>query len=167
MLIYGIDPGLSGAIAVLANGELMDVQDLPVVAVSGGTVKRALDPAALAALLRGWRAQIGVDAEHAAIEFVAARPGQGVAGVFSLGHTAGAIAGVVATLGIPSQLVTPMKWKRALGVSSDKTDARAAASRLFPSHAGRWARVRDDGRAEAALIAFWAWSAAWAWRNWQ
>lgn len=34
-----------------------------------------------------------------------------------------------------------------------KDGSRARASELMPRHAGQWVRVKDDGRAEAALIA--------------
>lgn len=156
MLTIGVDPGLSGAIAVCVNGVLREVADLPTVLVGGGSVKRQIDPAALAAIIRDWRARYGVDSEMAAIERVASRPKQGVASVFSLGHSAGIIAGVVAALGVPSAMVAPQVWKRAYMLGKDKAEARAMASGLFPDHAGKWARVKDDGRAEAALLARYA-----------
>jgi len=53
-------------------------------------------------------------------------------------------------------LVAPATWKRALGgIPAEKDAARARASQLMPSASGYWARKKDDGRAEAALIAFW------------
>ena len=61
---------------------------------------------------------------------------------------------VVAANFIPLTMVAPLKWKRALGVPADKDGARARASQLLPAHAGLWCRVKDDGRAEAALIAY-------------
>lgn len=159
MLTYGIDPGLSGAVSVALDGVVRDVRDMPTVQTSAGTVRRQVDPAGLAAVIREWRAAYGVDAEWAVIERVAARPGQGVASVFSFGHSAGCAAGVIAALGIPHELAAPQTWKRAFALGRDKSEARAVASRLCPQLAGQWARVRDDGRAEAALMAIYGWRA--------
>jgi hypothetical protein len=53
--------------------------------------------------------------------------------------------------------VTPTKWKRALGLGADKGDSRRRAMETWPYMASKFARVKDDGRAEAALIAWWHW----------
>lgn len=157
MLMYGLDPGLDGAIAVLVNGALHDVRDIPTRQEGGGTVKRRLDSAGLAAIIRDWRAQLGPDSELAVIERVGAMPKQGVASVFSFGHTAGAIEGVLLALGCPVEFVAPASWKRALGLGRDKADSRAKASLLFPAHAGNWLRALDHNRAEAVLLAAYGW----------
>lgn len=157
MLTYGIDVGVTGAVAVLCNGRLEDVADLPAVQVGAGVVRRQIDPAALAAILRGWRARYGVDAEMAVIERVASMPRQGVSSVFSLGHSAGIVHGVVAALGIPWQTVAPQTWKRQFGLGRDKQESRSAASRLYPEQAGRWALVKHHNRAEAVLLARYGW----------
>jgi crossover junction endodeoxyribonuclease RuvC len=160
MVCYGVDVGITGAIAVTVNGRLMDVADLPAHVVSAGTVKRQLDPAGLASTIRGWRAQYGVDAEMAVIERVGSMPGQGVASVFSLGHSLGAVQGALAALGVPSTLVAPQTWKRSFGLGKDKSASQAEASRLFPQHAGRWALVKHHNRAEAVLLAAYGWKEA-------
>jgi crossover junction endodeoxyribonuclease RuvC len=53
--------------------------------------------------------------------------------------------------------ITPPVWKRAIGIPPGKEGAKVAARseaiRRWPSQAGLFARVKDDGRAEAALIA--------------
>jgi hypothetical protein len=51
--------------------------------------------------------------------------------------------------------VSPAKWKKALGLSADKGASRRRAIELWPERAQWFARVKDDGRAEAALIAYW------------
>lgn len=153
VLTYGVDVGLNGAIAVCVGRELARVADMPTVLVGGGKVTRQVDPAGVAALIRRWRVELGHDFEHAVIERVAARPGQGVASVFSFGHSAGIVAGVLAALQIPVEYVGPQAWKRSYRIGPDKSSSRAKASELFPAHAGQWLRVKDDGRAEAALIA--------------
>ncbi|NJD35375.1 MAG: hypothetical protein FIA96_11180 [Betaproteobacteria bacterium] len=147
-LYLGIDPGLTGALALLDDkGSMHSVEDLPVMARGKGRVKHEIDPAALARLLRPHADQIAL----AVVEQVGSMPGQGVASVFSMGHTLGSITGVVQALGIPLRLVTPAVWKREAGISSDKNLARSEASRLFP--AAPLDRVKDHNRAEALLLA--------------
>jgi crossover junction endodeoxyribonuclease RuvC len=157
VIVYGIDPGVTGAIALLVDGRLEAVADLPAHAVSTGTVKRRLDAAALAAIVRDWRGRHGVDAELAVVERVGSMPGQGVASVFSLGHTAGVVEAVLLTLGVPVEYAAPGTWKRAMGLTADKSASQAVASRMFPAHAGTWSRVKDHNRAEAVLLAAWGW----------
>jgi len=52
--------------------------------------------------------------------------------------------------------ITPPTWKRAVGIPPGKDGAKDAARseaiRRWPDRAGLFARVKDDGRAEAALI---------------
>lgn len=147
-LFLGIDPGLTGALALLdARGALFQVEDLPTIARGKGKVRQEIDAAALARLLRPHAADI----ELAVVEQVSAMPGQGVASVFSLGHTLGAIVGVLQALAIPLHLVTPAQWKKAAGVSADKDLVRAAAVRLYP--AAPLDRKKDHNRAEALLLA--------------
>jgi crossover junction endodeoxyribonuclease RuvC len=152
MIIAGIDPGLSGAVALLdaETGLVIDVFDVPTLALSrGGKAKRELDAHALAGALG--RDRIG----HAFVEFVGAMPGQGVSSVFAFGKAYGIAIGVLATLGVPMTFVSPVSWKRSLGVPAAKDGARARASQLLPAAAHHWPLVKHDGRAEAALIAYW------------
>jgi len=157
VLIIGIDIGVTGAVALMRNGELVDVTDLPAHEVGTGSVKSQVDPAGLSAIVRDWRTQYGIDAEMAVLERVSSMPGQGVASVFSLGHSLGAVSGALAALGIPTRYVTPAAWKRAMALGRDKSQAQALASQMFPVHAGKWARVKDHNRAEAALLAAYGW----------
>lgn len=157
MIVFGVDPGLTGALAVLINGRLVDVADLPVREEGGGTVKRRLDAAVLAAMVREVRRQHGVDSELAVIERVGAMPKQGVASVFSLGHTAGVIEATMLALGVPVEFADPVRWKRLAGLGKDKSDARAKASLLYPEQAGFWRLKGQHNRAEAALIARYGW----------
>jgi crossover junction endodeoxyribonuclease RuvC len=93
-------------------------------------------------------------AGHAFDEGVGARPGEGAVGAFAFGRAKGVIEGVLAAAGVPVTFVSPPAWKRAVGLTlASKDAARAAAIRLWPGHAELFARVKDDGRAEAALIA--------------
>jgi crossover junction endodeoxyribonuclease RuvC len=57
---------------------------------------------------------------------------------------------------IPHQLVTAAKWKKYFNLSQDKGISRRLASERFPHDAEQFSRVKDDGRAEAALLALYA-----------
>jgi hypothetical protein len=56
--------------------------------------------------------------------------------------------------GIPTFEVDPSVWKKSMHLSTDKNASRALASQYFPDCSDQWQRVKDDGRAEAALIAY-------------
>ena len=143
MIYAGIDPGLSGAIAFDCGGS-WEIYDMPV--VQGRTGKNQIAISTLAAILRDY------EISHAFIEDVHAMPKQGVSSSFNFGFGCGVIQGVVSTLKIPYTVVTPQKWKKAMGVTADKDSSRARAMQLFPEAGPRFARKKDDGRAEAALI---------------
>jgi crossover junction endodeoxyribonuclease RuvC len=73
---------------------------------------------------------------------------------FAFGRARGVIEGVLAACGLPCKFITPACWKRAVGLTlASKDAARSEAIRRWPGHAALFARVKDDGRAEAALIA--------------
>ena len=145
--IIGIDPGLGGALALLHDGEL-EIHDMPT--IQDGT-KRRVDHAQLAVILDLWAKWQGVTC---VIEKVASMPGNGHAGAFTFGRAAGVVIGAVAANFIPIVEVTPQVWKRKTQTPTDKDGARLRASELFPRYASQWSRVKDDGRAEAAIIAY-------------
>ena len=152
--LLGIDPGLDGAIAILnKNGELIEVFDMPTVEVKvGKSMKRRVSPELLTSELRGkWEM---VDA--AWVEQVASSPQMGVSSAFSFGESYGILKGVLAAMHIPCHTVLPGVWKRDLKLNASKDGSRAKAIQLWPAHAGEFKRVKDDGRAESALIAHWA-----------
>lgn len=143
----GIDPGLSGAMAVVTpSGDLVTVFDLPV--MGEGKAAR-IDAASLARLI----SEFGP--AKAVVEQVGSMPGQGVASTFAFGRAVGVLAGVLGALAVPTAYVAPGTWKRSYGLASAKEDARRRAIELWPAHAALFARKKDHGRAEAALIARW------------
>jgi crossover junction endodeoxyribonuclease RuvC len=151
MLIVGIDPGISGAIAaVTPSGSLQWVHDMPVRDAGKKTRKaNEIDGVSLARLLRVHVADIG----EVWIEEVSAMPGQGVSSMFSLGDSRGCIRGVCEALGLSTQRVHPTTWKRSCGLlGADKGASRAMAIRLYPG-CDVLARKKDHGRAEAILLA--------------
>jgi crossover junction endodeoxyribonuclease RuvC len=151
--IIGVDPGASGAIAILEdNGKLVHVFDMPSVEIiTGGKAKRRVSPEMLAAELRLYADQGAV----AYVEQVGAMPGQGVSSMFAFGQAFGIVLGVMAGLAIPTQTVTPGKWKKDLKLNGGKDASRAKAAQVWPAQAGEFKRVKDDGKAEAGLIALW------------
>lgn len=149
--IIGIDPGLSGAIACCHAGA-WTIVDMPVLTLARNRkTKREIDLPRLTETLRDM-AWASSDA-HAVIEQVGAMPGQGVSSVFSFGKSYGCTLGILAALQIPVTPVAPVTWKKAMGVNAGKDGCRARAAQLLPGSATAFARVKDDGRAEAALIA--------------
>ena len=89
----------------------------------------------------------------AVLEQVSAMPGQSAPATFRFGQGYGAIEMALAAHQIPVKYVTPSVWKKHFKLSKDKGASRGLATRHFPQHADAFARVKDDGRAEAALIA--------------
>lgn len=143
-LILGVDPGKKGALALIDDdGRLVDVHDMPDAtgAALGALVGALLADHAPHTVAVAW------------VELVGSRPGQGVASTFKFGANWGAILGALGALGVPVELRTPQQWKKAMRVTADKASSRQRATEHWPSEAARFARVKDDGRAEAALIA--------------
>ena len=148
----GIDPGLTGALAFIPHEQPDSpwVLDMPVIEHGKGFVKRAVDLPTLAESLR----HLSILGEpYAIMERVTAFPGQGVGSMFSLGMSFWGVAGVLAALGVPLQLVEPKAWKASYGLDKDKAKSLALARRLFP--AVDLSRKKDHNRAEALLIAKW------------
>lgn len=142
-MIVGIDPGNSGAVALVSHlGVLEDAFDMPV-------VDKAVSPALLFQALDDYYA----DVDLCVIERVASMPKQGVASTFKFGTAYGIAQGVVAGLGWRTVLVTPQTWKKAMGCTADKERSRRLAIERWPDRAHLFARKKDDGRAEAALMA--------------
>ena len=146
--IIGIDPGASGAIALLVGRELVSVHDMPTVTVERNKAqKRQVCPAGLSLLMQQ------LSPHRAIVDKVGARPGQGVSSMFSFGRSVGIIEGVLAAKQIPVTFVTPQSWQKQSGAAKGKDGSRQRVMELFPQEAHLFARVKDDGRADAVLIA--------------
>jgi crossover junction endodeoxyribonuclease RuvC len=157
-LILGIDPGLRGSFALLYphNLTLLSVHDA--VSVLHGT-KNQFDAVAFAIYLDMFKDRI----LFAVVEDVTAMKytdrdgkvrGQGAAASFSFGRSAGVVDGVLAAYGIVVRKVRPVVWKTLLGLSASKSDSISLAKKKFPDHESSFKRQKDDGRAEAALLAW-------------
>lgn len=147
MTVIGIDPGVGGAVAVINPASEVICFDMPVVELRG---KRRLDPRGLHHLL----VDIG-PADMVVIEQVQGVQGSGATSAFAFGHGCGIIEGVITAMARPVTYVRPQRWTKDLGCGSDKGEHRLMAQRLFPGDADQFARVKDDGRADAALLAWW------------
>lgn len=144
--VLGIDPGLDGALALYDGEGYCEVLDMPTYQVGK---KRHLDALALAR----W---IDANSEHIDrvwLEYVAASPQMGVTSAFRFGEGYGILQGVLAANFLRVISVTPPVWKRAMKVTGNKDECRAKAAGLFPHQSGLFARKKDDGRAEACLLA--------------
>ena len=106
MKIIGIDPGLSGGIAVLENKRVLSIFDMPVMS-EGKKNKRQLNSAQLVTIIKE-NIQSN-DEVVVVVEQVNAMPGQGVTSMFNFGQTFGAIKGVCAALELPIFFVRPSK----------------------------------------------------------
>jgi len=148
--VVGCDPGCGGALALISNGRLVGVLDMPVFRVRRGkTDKAEVDAGALIDALRRWGPEVFV------LEQVGGLPGQSAPAAFNFGRAVGAAEYSARGLGLRVELVAPVTWKKAMRLGPGKDEARATACNLWPEHRESFARVKDDGRAEAALIAEW------------
>jgi crossover junction endodeoxyribonuclease RuvC len=149
MIVAGIDPGKSGALAITYPDGSVQAFDVPRVKLKGKDVP------AWQEWQRSWSGAFdfaGVDL--VVIEDVAARPGQGVTSMFTFGRTLGFAHALAVASGASVQMVTPSVWKGKLGLlNSSKEASREKATALYPKSVGLLDRVKDDGRAEAILLA--------------
>ena len=149
-VVLGVDIGVRGAIALLGdNGELLEVHAMPCLD-EGPAGRRSVNAPLVAEIV------FKSKASRAFVEHVAARPGEGPTGAFAFGRSRGLIEGVLAAAALPVTFLTPPTWKRAVGIprgaNGAKDAARSEAIRRWPDKAALFARVKDDGKAEAALI---------------
>lgn len=147
--ILAIDPGLTGAWALYwpATGNLK-IGDMPL--TETGHRAYEVDGSKLAQIAREKNIALAV------IERVHSMPKQGVASTFKFGQAYGAALACLQAWSLPVYKVPPQVWKRALGLTGkDKNAARLKALEAFPDFAFYFARKKDHGRAEAALLALW------------
>ena len=151
MKIFGIDPGLSGAIAILEKKKVLNLFDMPVMA-EGKKNKKQLNSAQLVDIIR--ENSIGDDEIVVVVEQVNAMPGQGVTSMFNFGQTFGAIKGVCAALNLPIFFVRPSKWKKYFElINSSKDSSRTKVIEMYPSLSSQLAKKKDVNKSDAILIA--------------
>ena len=167
MLIVGIDPGLTGACAVVGHNGLQDVFDLPTMPIPGvgpkAMVQRKIDGRALLNLLQ--KACPAAEGKPTfVIEAVGTMGGanNAVQTQGSLLRSLGAIETVAECLLCKVVYVAPQSWKRTFGLidplvkqAPRKARALETARRSYPACAAL-GRAKDHNRAEAILIAHYA-----------
>lgn len=163
MLIIGIDPGLTGAVATNTG----IVHDIPIMAKGQGqaaAIKNHIDPVGLYTIL--WELSSAAPDTSQVVVYLERQyyrkrinpktkqeiP-QGGSGIFSLGDTYGLCRAYPPIMGIRVVTVMPAAWKKKLGLSADKEVCRAAAIEAFPNSYDSLKRKMDHNRAEALLIA--------------
>ncbi len=151
MKILGIDPGLSGAIAILEDKKVLNLFDMPVMA-EGKKNKKQLNSAQLVNIIK----ENTTKGEEIAVivEQVNAMPGQGVTSMFNFGQSFGAIKGICAALVLPIFFVRPSKWKKYFElINSSKDSSRTKVIEMYPSLSSQLAKKKDVNKSDAILIA--------------
>ena len=151
MRIIGIDPGLSGAIAILDDSKIKELFDMPVMP-DGKKNKRQLNSALLVKLINNNIKSL--ENTVMVVEQVNAMPGQGVTSMFNFGQTFGAIKGICAALGLPIFFVRPAKWKKHFElINSAKDASRTKAIEMYPAISEQLSKKKDVNKSDAILIA--------------
>ena len=151
MRIIGIDPGLSGAIAILDDNKIIELFDMPVMP-DGKKNKRQLNSALLVKLIKDNIKNL--ENTVMIVEQVNAMPGQGVTSMFNFGQTFGAIKGICAALGLPIFFVRPAKWKKHFElINSSKDASRTKAIEMYPYISEQLAKKKDVNKSDAIIIA--------------
>lgn len=146
-LIIGIDPGFTGAIAIVEakNGycDVKDVYDMP---LKDDDDRPLVDCVKLKNMLN-------IGAKFLVVEKAQSSPQMGVTSSFRYGEGYGMICGVALTLGIRTIPVVPAVWKKHMHLDFTKDKSRVMAEKLFPHQSVLFIKKKDHGRAEAALLA--------------
>lgn len=153
----GIDPGISGAVALLLPDGSVRFWSTPSIKTGG---KRDYDGMHMQEVLLEAISYVeepmGLHL-HTYIERAQAMPKQGVTSTFNYGKGFGLWLGLLIGLGIPHTLVSPRRWKTAMmaDMPKDKGASLLRAKQLFPQCASQLTLVKDHDKAEALLLAAW------------
>lgn len=153
MIFIGVDPGLTGAIAMVCRDReaMLGLEDLPI--IRDGKLAW-IDGAVLLGRLIAWRNNTDTGGFHLAgawVERQQSMPKQSSSSGFTCGSAFGSLMSVLQIHGCPIHLVAPTTWKKALGLSKDKNASLDKARLLYPD--ASLDRKKDHNRAEALLIA--------------
>jgi crossover junction endodeoxyribonuclease RuvC len=149
MITIGIDCGQTGGVAIVDDGKFIKGIRMPI--IKRGKWKH-VDILALVDWARNtfvYKCDVTF-----VIEGVHAMPAQGVSSSFAFGRATGAAEAWAMSYGQPVKWVSPAKWKKAMGLSSDKQASMDACKLHFGANK-LWDVKANDGIAEAALIALW------------
>jgi len=132
MIIFGIDPGVSGAICVLNKRKIVEVYEMPTM-IDGKKNKRQVNGAEVTNI---FLKELGYEKKEAkvVVEHVNAMPGQGVTSMFNFGQSFGVIKGICAALRLPVYFVRPVKWKKYFNlIKTNKDASRTKVIEIFPN----------------------------------
>ncbi len=150
MIVFGIDPGVSGALSIYEHKKLKEVIDMPTMS-EGKKNKKQINAAQLALEIKN-RVN-GSENVAVVIEHVSAMPGQGVTSMFNFGQSFGVIKGICSALTLPIYFIRPVKWKKHFNlIGSSKDASRTKATELFPNFSNKMAKKKDANKADAILI---------------
>ena len=151
MRVFGIDPGLAGALAILDGKKIIDLIDLPTMP-DGKKNKRQLNSALLVNLIRE-----NIDKNDdvsVVVEQVNAMPGQGVTSMFNFGQSFGVLKGICSAMQLSMYFVRPAKWKKYYGlIKTEKDASRTKVIEIFPYISSKLSKKKDSNKADAILIA--------------
>ena len=151
MIIFGIDPGVSGAICVLKEGKILEVYEMPTM-IDGKKNKRQVNGAEVTNILLK-----DLDNKYktkVVVEHVTAMPGQGVTSMFNFGQSFGVLKGICAALKLPIYFVRPVKWKKHFNlIKTNKDASRTKVIEIFPYISSKISRKKDSNKADSILIA--------------
>jgi len=130
MIIFGIDPGVSGAISILENKKVIEVFDMPTM-IDGKKNKRQVNGSQVTNIIKE---RLNNDKEIiVVVEHVNAMPGQGVTSMFNFGQSFGVLKGICSAMQLPMYFVRPAKWKKYFNlINSEKDASRTKAIQIFP-----------------------------------
>ena len=153
MIIFGIDPGVSGAICVLENKKVIEVFDMPTM-IDGKKNKKQVNGAQVTNIIKE-RLDSEKEKEIAVVvEHVNAMPGQGVTSMFNFGQSFGVIKGICSALSLPIYFVRPTKWKKHFNlIKTNKDASRTKVIQVYPEISSKLSRKKDSNKADAILIA--------------
>ena len=151
MIIFGIDPGVSGAISVLENKKIIEIFDMPTM-IDGKKNKRQINGSEVTNIIKK-RLNDGKEV-IVVVEQVNAMPGQGVTSMFNFGQSFGVIKGICSALSLPIYFVRPTKWKKHFNlIKTNKDASRTKVIEVYPEISDKLKRKKDSNRADAILIA--------------
>lgn len=149
MRILGVDPGNTGALVLMEDGKPIEWMRMPTYQDGDNTRVNAVY---VADWIKNMNRADGID--YACIEQVHSMPKQGVKSMFTFGHAAGVVTGVIAALEIPIVLVSPRFWKKQADlVKKEKDASRVKAMLMWPEWKDLNKKAAGQALADAAFIA--------------
>ena len=151
MIIFGIDPGVSGAISVLENKKVLDIFEMPTM-IDGKKNKKQVNGSQVTNIIKQ---KLNLNKEVIiVVEHVNAMPGQGVTSMFNFGQSFGVIKGIASALSLPIYFVRPAKWKKYFNlIKTNKDASRTKVIEMYPEISSKLSRKKDSNKADAILIA--------------